>query len=234
MLKFENRCDEIQKTFKENKAYARHEDVDNFIVRLCKILGEGYKNDLIIIRQLYRFSIVKKVVCVQGESQENETEVQQKSSDDPLAKPKQSTKLTPARKEWLDFLRLWIDKSNLFHNEYPRSMHVAFYKLRVHKLAEAIYDYLHEHSSIYRLSKDKHLDEQEFDVSWMKGTFFPSEKRIDPMSLQDREKENLVFFPIDDIITDLLDILKYKEKNRMRTAKRQGNLIVCMYLFLID
>jgi hypothetical protein len=113
-------------------------------------------------------------------------------------------------------------------------MHTSYYRLRVEKLAVAIYAYLHEYSDYYKEQKH-HAELENLDNAWMDGTFFPTEQQIDPMSATNRTRDDLVFFPLEDIKADLFSWLDDKEKNKMKTLGRQGEgfyILIIIYILI--
>jgi len=253
MAKVEKRREEIQNLYQQHldsrssnskPPYDRHEEIStSSIERILAILGPGFKDELLFLRNVYRLSMQKKEIQEKSnlennqqanEKDENEDQENEKlqtngykSNKTKVSKQKKTTttSISLARKEWKLFLKTWIENCNLFHSDFPKSMHTAFFRLRVEKLAVFIYEYLHENSSKFQSSKAS-AENEKLDNLWMDGTFFPSEKEIDPLSSTDRRKKDMLFFSLQDIVSDLLSWLDDREKNKMKTLSRQGKKCV--------
>jgi hypothetical protein len=79
----------------------------------------------------------------------------------------------------------WIQSSQLFHADYPKSFHEDFYPLRIRKLGIVIYDYLHEISPYYQTKKEEafsrlYQGENVIPEEWMDGRWLPMLQHFDP------------------------------------------------------
>jgi len=180
------RCDEIQVIYKLNKEgkgrpYERYlkTKFSNQQERCCLILGEGFYSELKFVHNLQEFSFTKR----------RQLKKKDKRDEDPIT--------FQIRDEWLRFVKIWIEESNLFHKDYPRSQNTSFYELRHTKLGIQIYKYLHE-NSIYHQILDKE-NKSTPSIDWMKGHWFPSMQSVDPVLVGDDDDDQ--FF--DDYIFSL-------------------------------
>lgn len=126
-----------------------------------------------------------------------EGEDEEEDKEEVTEKLKNKTSITTNRKDWLSFLKFWVNESNLFHHEYPKSQHVSFFRLRVKKLAICIYEYLHEYNYYYFSVRDHYATDMSGieHETVLDGRYYPEEQMIDPASRHNKCCTK-VFFPL--------------------------------------
>jgi len=213
--------------------YERYMEETNLKSRMFKILGPSSEADVNFINDAYLLSVKKKKILKvnhenkdghdkdsdqdDGSTSESEESFKKTNKRPKTEKPRREVKTTTTteRKDFLSFLRLWISTSNLFHPVYPKTQHSSYFKLRIQKLAEKIYEYLHEENYYYGFCKEKFDACEDIDIfELMNGNFVPKSQMIDP-ALDRTNSYNAEYFPLEgnfdllQVFVVLLVVLKH-------------------------
>lgn len=175
--------------------YERYLEEEDKALRMWKILGPNSEEDVQFVTNAYELSMKKKKI---KKKDYQEDEEQQEGEETVRKKEKTNTYTTVQRKEWCSFLKVWVKESNLFHHQFPKSQHASFYKLRINRLANFIYIYLHRYSYYLQVLVDLYeSDPSEIEEKRLyDGRFVPVEQMIDPASTE-RKYNARVYFPLD-------------------------------------
>ena len=180
--------------------YNRHQGIRDEEERLLAVLG-GIGDNVNFVETTFQFSMNK--LQKKKRNEETPDEEEETQAQNPMQRK--------ARLEWLSFLKVWVNDSQLFHPDYPKSFHRNHYILRIRKLAYIVYDYLHENCLVYQLIKsdvERRVNDGEdvYAIDWMDGQWFPTANQIDPACETDDPSTSL-FFPVDGKLTKFFSIL---------------------------